>query len=185
MPSTTPAGYSPAAKAFHWGTALAVVIVIPLALAMVRVESGPLQNRLYDLHRSFGVLILILMAARLAWRLFRPAPPVVGGLPAWQVAAARISHWTLYAVLLAMPMLGWAGTSAFGAPITVFGLFEWPALLDKDQDLAGTLLAIHRWLGFGLCGLLALHAGAALHHHFIRRDETLMRMLPGYPRDWS
>jgi cytochrome b561 len=178
-----PAGYSTAAKIFHWITALAVVTAIPAALAMVRVDQGPLQNRLYDLHRSLGVLVLVLMVARLLWRIYRPAPDLVPGLPDWQVAAARILHWTLYAVLLAMPVLGWAGTSAFGAPIMVFGLFEWPAMLDKDQQLAGVLLGLHRWLGFVLAGLLALHVGAALHHHFIRRDDTLRRMLPGYSAD--
>jgi len=183
MTPVRPAGYSAAAKFFHWVVAIAVLAAIPVALAMVRVDQGPLQNRLYDLHRSLGVLVLILMAVRLLWRVYRPAPDLVPGLPDWQVAAARISHWTLYGVLLAMPVLGWAGTSAFGAPITVFGLFEWPALLEKDQQLAGILLGLHRWFGFALVGLLALHVGAALHHHFIRKDETLRRMLPGYSSD--
>lgn len=183
MRSTRSAGYSAAAKLFHWITALAVLTTIPVALAMVRVGQGPLQNQLYDLHRSLGVLVLVLMAARLLWRIYRPAPPLVPGLPDWQVAAASISHWTLYAVLLAMPVLGWAGTSAFGAPIMVFDLFEWPAMLDKDEQLANVLLGLHRWLGFALVGLLGLHVAAALHHHFIRGDETLRRMLPGYRSD--
>lgn len=175
--------YSTADKLFHWITVLVVLMAIPVALAMVRVGRGPLQNDLYDLHRSLGVLALVLMATRFLWRIYRPAPPLVPGLPSWQVAAARVSHWLLYAVLLGMPVLGWAGTSAFGAPITVFGLFEWPVMLDKDEHLAGVLLGLHRWLGFALAGLLALHVGAALHHHFIRKDETLRRMLPGYRPD--
>jgi cytochrome b561 len=179
--TTAPIGYSGPAKLIHWLTAIAVLAAIPLALAMVRVDQGPLQNSLYDLHRSFGVLVLLLTAARLVWRMFRPAPPLVEGLPAWQMVAARASHHLLYLLLIAMPLLGWAGTSAFGAPITVFGLFEWPPFMGKDQDLAETLLALHRWLGFALAALLALHVGAALHHHLVRKDDTLRRMLPGYP----
>ncbi len=178
--TTVQAGYSGPAKLVHWLTALAVLAAIPLALAMVRADPGPLQNSLYDLHRSFGVAVLVLTAARVVLRMFLRPPPLVEGLPAWQRAAARASHHLLYVLLVAIPLLGWAGTSAFGAPITVFGMFEWPPFMDKNQELAETLLALHRWLGFALAGLLVLHVGAALHHHLVRRDETLRRMLPGY-----
>lgn len=180
MPTVSTGGYTAVAKLLHWVIAAAVLTAVPVAIAMVRVGSGPLQNTLYDLHRSLGVLILVLMLIRLFWRLYKPAPPLVEGLPPWQAAAARATHWLLYAALLAMPLLGWAGTSAFGAPITVFGLFEWPAMLGKDQQLAGVLLGIHTWLGFAATALVILHVGAALHHHFVRKDDTLRRMMPGY-----
>lgn len=166
------------AKAFHWITALAVLAAIGLGFAMLNVGAGPTQNRLFDLHRSFGALVLALTGGRLLWRLYASAPPPVPGLPKWQDLAARHTHHILYVLLFAVPLMGWAGTSAFGAPIMVFGLFELPPILERDRDLAGTLLAIHVALALTLCAVLIVHIGAALHHHVIRKDETLRRMLP-------
>lgn len=177
-PAGPPAGYRWPAKLLHWVSALAVLAAIGLGFAMLNVGSGPAQNRLFDLHRSFGALVLMLTGARLLWRLYAPAPPPVAGLPAWQAFAARHTHHLLYALLFAVPLMGWAGTSAFGARIEVFGLFELKPILDRDRDLAVTLLGLHGALALTLCAVLAAHVGAAVHHHAVRRDDTLRRMLP-------
>ncbi len=145
---------------------------------MTNAQPGAAQNQLYDLHRSFGALILGIAAMRLLWRLFAPPPPALEGLPRWQELAARGTHYALYVLLFAVPLMGWAGTSAFGAPIFVFGLFELPPILSQNRDLAMVLLTTHKLLAFTLCAVLALHIAAALHHHFIRKDATLRRMLP-------
>ncbi|MDX2222025.1 MAG: cytochrome b [Rhodospirillaceae bacterium] len=176
-------GYSLPARVLHWVTALAIVCVVPLGIAMVNAGPGPGQNRLYDLHRSFGALVLALTGARLVWRLLAPPPPLVPDLPPWQVIAARIAHAALYVLLFAVPLMGWAGTSAFGAPIWVFGLFELPPLLDRNRDLATILLTVHAYLAFTLTGVVALHIAAALHHHLVRKDDTLRRMTVMRPRD--
>jgi len=172
------AHYNGLAKVLHWVTALAIFSVVPLGLAMVSAEAGPGQNRLYDLHRSFGALVLTLTAFRLVWRLYSPPPQFTAGLPTWQVRVARFTHVALYVLLFTVPILGWAGTSAFGARIMVFGLFELPMILEKNRELATPLLQIHGYLAFTLCAVFLLHIGAALHHHFVRKDETLSRMLP-------
>jgi cytochrome b561 len=172
------AAYSAPAKTLHWLSALAIICVVPLGIAMVNATPGPTQNQLYDLHRSFGALVLALSGARLLWRLYVPPPPLIGVMPAWQALAARTTHAALYVLLFLVPLLGWSGTSAFGAKIIVFGLFELPPIVSKDQELAGTLLGMHVYSALALCGILAVHAGAALHHHFVRKDETLRRMLP-------
>jgi cytochrome b561 len=174
---TAAADYRWPAQLLHWMTAAAIVCVVPLGFAMTSASPGPGQNRLYDLHRSFGALILAMAAIRLLWRLYAPAPPLVPGLPRWQVLAARSTHAALYVLLFAVPLMGWAGTSAFGAPITVFGLFQLPPLLDKDRELAAVLLPIHVTLALTLTALVVVHVAAALHHHFIRKDDTLRRML--------
>jgi cytochrome b561 len=172
-------GYRWPAKLFHWLTAAAVVTAIVLGFAMVSADPGPRQNQLYDLHRSFGALILVLTGGRLLWRLYAPPPPLVPGMPVWQEYAAIWMHRLLYVFLFAMPLLGWAGTSAFPATITVFGLFELPPLVKPNRELSNILLGIHWRMGWALCVLLAGHIGAALYHHFIRKDDTLKRMLPG------
>lgn len=172
-------GYTAPAKVFHWLTAIAVLLAVPMGIAMIRIDGGPLQNQLFDLHRSFGATILALTGVRLLWRLFHPPPPPVAGPPAWQRIAARVTHYALYILLFAVPLVGWIGTSAFGAPIVVFGLFELPALVPKDRSLADLLLPIHGGLAIALTALFLLHAAAALHHHFVRKDATLRRMLGG------
>jgi cytochrome b561 len=177
MTSTT-SGYRWPAKTFHWLTAAAVITAVILGLAMVNAQPGPTQNQLYDLHRSFGALILALTAARLLWRLYAPPPPLVPGMPVWQKTAASAMHGLLYVALFAMPLLGWAGTSAFPAPITVFGLFRLPPLLGPNRELSEILLEIHEAVAWVLCALIAVHIAAALYHHFVKKDATLRRMLP-------
>ncbi len=92
--------------------------------------------------------------------------------------AARFTHHAMYVLLFTVPLFGWAGTSAFGAPIKVFDLFELPPLLDKNREFAELLLPTHMILALTLVAFVLLHTAAALHHHFIRKDATLRRMLP-------
>jgi cytochrome b561 len=171
--------YSRPAKLLHWLTAIAVIAAIALGIAMNNFGDRPLQARLYDLHRSTGALILVLTGFRLIWRLFHQPPAMVPGMPAWQARAATMMHWLLYLILFALPLIGWAGTSAYGAQIIVYGLFELPPLLAENEPLSKVLLETHQVLGFTLTALLIGHIGAALHHHFVVRDGTLRRMWPG------
>lgn len=170
--------YNSAAKFLHWLTAAAILCVMPLAFAMTGAQPGATQNQLYNLHRSFGALVLAITALRLLWRLLAPPPPVVEGLPRWQERAARYTHYGLYVLLFIVPLMGWAGTSAFRAPIVVFELFELPPIVPQNRELSGVLLETHKLLAFTLCAVLLGHIAAALHHHFLRKDETLRRMLP-------
>jgi cytochrome b561 len=174
-----PVSYTATHKLLHWLIAFLVIAAVIMGIAMVNVGRGTVQNVLFDLHRSVGALVLALAGIRLVWRLLHPVPPPVPGLAPLQALAARAVHVALYVLLFAMPLLGWAGTSAFGAKIMVFGLFELPPILARDRALSATLLGIHGWTGFAFAGLFTLHAAAALHHHFIRGDATLRRMLPG------
>ena len=169
--------YSAVAKLLHWISAAAVITAVVLGFAMNSVDAGATQNRLYDLHRSFGALILLLTGGRLLWRLYSPPPPMPD-LPAWQAKAATFVHRLLYVLLMALPLLGWAGTSAFPAKIMVFGLFELPPLVGPDRELSELLLEMHEVVALTLCALIAAHLAAALYHHLVRKDDTLKRMLP-------
>jgi cytochrome b561 len=112
-----------------------------------------------------------------AWRSANALPSLGTHMPAWQQFGARFVHLLLYALMFALPLTGWTMSSAAGIPVAFFGLFTLPDYVAHDELLFRALLAIHRWLGYGLALLLALHAGAALGHHFLLRDDTLKRML--------
>jgi len=145
---------------------------------MVNAPSGPVQNMLFDLHRSFGAVILLLALVRIPYRLVAGAPPPEPTLPRWQVGAAHAVHGLLYLFILVMPIVGWVGTSAFGASITVFWLFELPAIVGKNEALANTLLGWHATAGLVMAALVVVHIAAALYHRFVRHDGVLARMLP-------
>jgi cytochrome b561 len=171
--------YDGVAKTLHWIVAISVLAAIPMGLAMLRVGSGPLQNQLFDLHRSFGALVLALMIVRVLWRLFHRPPPHAASMPALQAHAAAAVHLLLYVLLIAVPLGGWIGTNMFPAQITVFGLFTLPELAAPDREMSKLVLAVHGWAGIAVGVLAMMHIGAALHHHFIRKDGLLFRMLPG------
>jgi cytochrome b561 len=178
-----PAAYSPAARHFHWVTAAAVLVMLPLGLAMVyrgntmNVWDG-LTNAMFSSHKLIGFLVLWLVAGRLAYRLIKGAPPDEPTLLWWQKAASHLVHWLLYGLLLVVPLLGWIGVSLYPS-LGIFGLFELPALASPNEDLAKRVLWLHGWLAT-LVGVLAgAHIAAALYHHLIRKDGVLRRMLPG------
>jgi cytochrome b561 len=155
-----------------------VLGLIPVGIWMHNMGAGPLQDRLYNLHRSTGTLLLPLAIIRLIYRWTHPPHPLPD-MPALQRFAAESTHWGLYALLIVQPIVGWAATSAYRAPIVVYGLFELPPILPVNPPLAERLFAAHRWLGFLMAAMVCAHIGAALFHHVVHRDRVLMRMVSG------
>lgn len=174
--------YSPKARAFHWLTVAAIATLVPLGLYMVwrgnATNFDALTARLYDAHKLLGFLTLWLVVARLVYRLRQGAPPDEPTLEWWQKAAAHLTHWGLYGLLLAIPLLGWFGVSRYDAR-GIFGLVSLPAIAAKDQDAATFIFTLHYWAAMLLVAMLAVHIGAAFFHHVIRGDGVLRRMLPG------
>lgn len=173
--------YSPAARGLHWTVAAFVAVMIPLGLYMVaRGEAtnfDALTGSLYSLHKLLGFVLLWLVVLRVLVRLRRGAPPPVATLTPFERLASRLVHGALYVLLLIVPLLGWAGVSAYPA-LDIFGLFNLPAILPPDEALANRVLGVHGLLALTL-GLLALaHIAAALYHRFIKRDGVLRRMWP-------
>ena len=164
-------------RAIHWLTAVVVLVAWPLGYVLDDLPRGAIQNFGYNFHRSLGTLILVLAILRVGARLGFGAPKPLAGLPRWQAAASKAAHWALYVLLFAVPIAGWAATSAFGAPISVFGLFILPPLVAQDRELAGALFEIHEILAFALAAVFVVHVGAALYHRFVKRDGVLARML--------
>ena len=170
--------YSGFAKLLHWIIAACVLFIIPAGITMDNLPDGDLKNALYTLHRSTGVLVLVLMVIRLAYRLINGVPAPEPTLTSWQRIVSHVVHLSLYALLIAQPIIGWVATSAYGAQISVFGLFTLPAIVGKDEALSKPLFVVHELIGFVVAGLLIMHIGAALYHYFIQRDGVLQRMLP-------
>ncbi|TVR07676.1 MAG: cytochrome b [Salinarimonadaceae bacterium] len=185
MSETTTATASPAHErysglqiALHWATAIIIIGMIPTGMVMTSLDPSPFKNLLYELHKSFGLIIVGLTAIRLVTRWLSGAPPLVPMSPVKR-AAAKATHIMLYALLVLAPLSGWAATSACCAPVNLFWSIPLTLPVSGGFDVAKRIFAVHYGLTLALAGLLLLHAAAALHHHYALRDLTLRRMLPG------
>ncbi len=166
--------YPASARLLHWAMAALLLSMLFLGAAMVD-RWQPWATSAIQLHKAFGLLALALAVLRLVNRLRFRAPPLPAGMPAAQRAIAHASHVLLYALMLALPLTGWAMQGAAGLPVQVAG-WVLPALVEPDLARYGLLRELHAWLAYGLLGLVLLHAGAALHHGWVRRDGLLARM---------
>ena len=175
-----PTGYSPAQKWLHWSiAALIVLVMIPVGLTMTRIGEGALRNNLYELHKSFGLIVFSLAVLRASIRLVRGAPPIEPGVPDWQRFAAHVSHYAMYMLIFLVPLTGWAATSACCKPVNVFWTIPVSLPVPDGMDLAKQIFRFHYGFVFTLAAIVAVHVAATLQHHFVRRDRTLVRMLPG------
>ena len=171
--------YSAASKLLHWLTALIIFGVLPTGFILEDLPEGPIQNLGYDLHRSFGFVILLLAAARLAVRKISGAPEAYAGLTPLERRVSTATHHTLYMLLVLTPLLGWAATSAFPVKISVFWLFELPPLAPQSEALSKVLFKLHGISAIAIVVLLVGHIGAALWHRLVKRDGLMERILPG------
>lgn len=162
----------------HWSVAVSIAAVFALGLWMVELDYySEWYQTAPDLHRSIGLLLLVLMFARLVWRLLQPVPRPPADQRVAETRIAHLAHWLLYLLVAGVIVSGYLISTADGRPIDVFGWFELPALftgIDDQEELMGEWHEIAAWT---LAALVALHAAAALKHHFCDRDATLTRML--------
>jgi cytochrome b561 len=171
----------------HWTIAAAILALLIQGPVMVRLTPGSsLQFELYQLHKSLGVSVLALSVVRLAWRLVNRVPPLPATLKPWEATTARVTHRAFYVLMLALPLTGWMMVSAspWNIPTVVFGAFTLPHLpvldsLANKQAAEGMLKQVHLAGSVAMTGLLLLHVAGALKHHFVLKDDTLVRMLPG------
>jgi cytochrome b561 len=175
--------YTNTAIVLHWLTALLILGLFPLGLYMSGLALSVLKLRLYAWHKWFGLTVLTLVLLRLGWRAGHAAPPLPASVPLWQQRIANLLHAAIYLLLLAIPLSGWAFSSAAGVPIVWWGVLPLPMLVAPDHHLAELLSDLHSTLNFTLAGLVAMHVGAALKHHFIDRDGVLLRMLPHHRKE--
>ncbi|MGY2733428.1 cytochrome b [Sphingomonas sp. UYP23] len=170
--------YSRGAIGFHWIIAALVGINLAIGLLHERLLDG--AAGVIPLHQSIGLCVLVLTLARIGWRLTHRPPRLPASLPSWERAAARASHAAFYALLLALPLSGWAMGSAGREaryPMRWFGLFDVPHL-PVSAPAAAIGDSAHTMLGYAMAALVVVHAAAALRHHFMLHDAVLGRMLP-------
>ena len=167
--------YTRTAITLHWLLAAAIVANLALGVAMHDLPISPTRLRLFNWHKWAGITILALSALRLAWRLTH-SPPADAAMPAWQRTAAHAVHHALYVLFFAVPLAGWAYSSAAGFPVVLFGVLPLPDWVPVGEALAELLKLAHLLLASALAGLIALHVAAALKHHLIDRDGLLQRI---------
>lgn len=163
---------------FHWGMAALVIGLLGLGLYMSGQEPSPAVFKLYFWHKSLGVAVLVLVAARLAWRLSGMRPAALPTHKSWEKKLARATHFFLYLSLFIMPLTGWAMSSAKNFPVSVFGWFTLPGIYPESKEAASFFVTVHVIASKVLIGLIILHAAGAVKHHVIDKDGTLRRMLP-------
>lgn len=168
--------YNRTAIIFHWLLGIAIVLTFSFGLYMVELPFSPQRIKQYNWHKWAGMTILLLSAARLMWRLTHPAPALPSDMPLWQRLASHSTHSLMYVLFFAIPLAGWAYSSALGFPIVLYGVIEMPDWVPRDKELAATLKLVHQYLAYGLAALVLVHIGAALQHHFILKDGLLARM---------
>ena len=160
----------------HWVMAILIIGLLAVGIYMTRIPISAQMLKFYGWHKEWGILALMLVTVRLAWR-FRSITPSLTSLPHWEAIAARSAHWAFYLFMFALPICGWLITSAAGLPVSFFGWFVLPDLISPNEEQRVLFTNIHKWLGYGLIATFFLHVSAALKHHFINKDDIMLRML--------
>jgi cytochrome b561 len=173
----------------HWliAAGIAALIVIGLIMTQLSARLPQMEDfKLYQLHKSIGITVLLLVVLRLIWRFTHRPPPLPPDMPAAEKGAAHGLHWLLYLFMIGMPLTGWAvvSSSPFNLPTVLYNLVPWPDLpilptLANKAAVSHALAWVHAYGSWFLIALLAIHIGAGLRHHFIKRDTILARMIPG------
>lgn len=169
------ARFAPFARLLHWTMAVLILAMLFIGAGMLSTASA-CYPALLAWHRPIGITILVLAVIRLGFRLTHRAPALPDDLPDWQKAAAHASHWLLYALMIAMPLIGWAMQSAGGYPVLLTKAIVLPPILPHDIHLYGLLRTAHGLLAYAFFLLILGHLGAALTHALIRRDGVFQSM---------
>ena len=181
--SSQAARYSTVAIVLHWLLGISIFAMFAIGVYMSDLPFSPLRLKLYNYHKWAGITFLILSVLRLVWRLVNkpPALPkaIEQAMPNWQTKVYHATHYALYALFFAVPLIGWAYSSAAGFPIVLFGVLPLPDFVAVDKEFAKQIKELHEISAFALMGLALLHIGAALKHHYIDKDGLVSRKLPG------
>jgi len=170
----TTTSYGSPAKLLHWVSALMLVGLVIVGLIVADMESGPEKQQLEGIHISVGLLLLVLMTARLLWKFLNPSPAGSANTPGWQEIVEHLTHWGLYAASFFQILIG--VISEGQRPIAFFGLFEFGPIVARNQARHEFLEQVHAWGWIVIAVLAGMHVLAALYHQFIQKDDVLRRM---------
>ncbi|AXS80500.1 cytochrome b [Dechloromonas sp. HYN0024] len=167
--------YTLPAIALHWGQAILIAWLLWLGWTMVDLPKGAERSAAYGLHKSLGLLALLLVVVRLAWRRGHPAPSAISG--GWEARLAMVTHYGLYALLALVPLAGYLASSFTTYATKFFGV-ELPRIVAPSESFNAIFKLLHEGLVWGIAALIVLHVAGAVKHAMLR-DGTLQRMLPG------
>ena len=171
--------YGAVAKGFHWLLFLMLTFSILAGNFLASMPKGAEKLQAAGMHKSFGAVLLMLIMLRLVWRLINETPRLPDETTAGEAFVAKAMHWGLYVLMFAQPLSGIMMSQTAGIPVSFFGLFEFPVFLNKDTELAKIFLSMHCTVWILLVIAVFGHAGAALHHNFIKKDNVLKQMTTG------
>jgi cytochrome b561 len=182
--------YTIVAIILHWVMALGIAVLAVMGWIMVHLKLDPMRLfELYQLHKSIGITVLMTAVLRLGWRLAHQPPPLPASMPLIERRAAAGSHLILYLFLFALPITGWAlvSSAVLNIPTVLYGVIPWPDLpilstLHNKAPVEAVLETVHAYGAYALIALVGFHAMAALRHHFIIKDDILLRILPAFCR---
>jgi cytochrome b561 len=172
--------YGITAKVFHWLIVALLLVQYPIGWFMPDIHRDMKPGAAMTLHISFGMVILVLIIMRLAWRLTHPVAPE-SSLPGWQRVSSQTVHWLLYVLVLATTLTGWLFASFRGWSISWFFLVPLPMLASDNAAAGKAIDGLHQAMEWTLLVLIGIHLAAALAHIFVYRDRIMQRMLPGQP----
>ena len=176
--STSEARYGPVARAFHWSTLFAVLVMFPAGILMTSEPLVDVADPLYIAHKGLGSVLLVVVLLRVAWRLTHRPPELPAGVPTRQRRLMTATHVGLYVLLVLMTVSGYVRTVAGGFPIELLDALGVPPLLARSPHLADAALVVHQVTAYGLVALIAVHAGAALDDALLARKGIFRRMWP-------
>lgn len=168
--------FHPVSKLIHWTTAIIIIGLLSVGFYMTSLEASPAKFEIFALHKSFGILVLVLGLARIVWHIFCRKPRSLPTHNPWEKFLSHAAHGFLYFAIIAIPLSGWIMSSAGDFPNVFFGLFEMPDLVAKNEEIFRSSREAHEILAVVLILVLGMHILGAFKHHFIDRDETLERM---------
>jgi cytochrome b561 len=169
--------FTPIQRGLHWLMAVCILAMLFIGVGMVSTVR-PDYLTLVNIHKPLGIAILALALLRLWVRIRSGAPPLPVDLPAPMRLGAQLSHYALYALMIAMPLIGWAMVSAAAYPVTLFGVVRLPPIVPASEPLHALLWNAHRTLAYLFFAVILLHLAAALFHALVRRDGVFQAMAP-------
>jgi len=171
--------YDKVAITLHWIVAIGVFVLIGLGWYMVDLpRNTPARAFFYNLHKSIGVTLAIVVLIRVVWRWNHPPPPLPAGTPGWVVNASRLSHSLLYALLVFQPVVGFISSNFTKYGVTYFGLFKIGPFFPENKTLYDLFQGFHHAGATVLVAVIVIHVAAAFKHLLVDKDGVFYRMLP-------
>jgi cytochrome b561 len=177
MFKNTTTTYGTVNKFLHWSIGLLIIAMVAVGMYMTSMEGSDQKWYIYGLHKSFGIVVLVLVFARVLWRLVNITPDLPASMPDWQKKASKLTHYALYLIMVVYPVSGFLMSVMAGRYIEVFGMFTIPFFTEEKTATASAAHWMHVNLTYVAIGLISFHVFAALYHHFFVKDDVLRRMI--------